>query len=392
MRHDSTIVPDELSSVAAFSHVVGAIYDCALDPALWPEAMREVCQAADFCAGLIAVQDLGTGAGRLHQSWNISQEWLDRIVVYGPEIAGWVRGFPERYLRPLDEPAVVTRLVGREVIDSSRYYNEWLKPHRIIDAVQLAVLRQNDRIGSLSLSRHENSGVVGEREVAILRLLSPHIRRAIAISDTIDMQTMAIGTFEASLDLIAVGVVLVDARAAIIHANRAARAMLAAGSPIRSDRGELRTLMPEATAALQAAIAKGVANDAAIGGAGIGIPAPQSDGAPALIHVLPLIHGDVRGRVAPRASAALFITPAAGNAIDDSSAALAALFDLTAAERRTLERIIAGDTLAEAAQALDVAITTVRTHLAHIFDKTGVSRQADLIRLAGRLAPPSSVR
>src|SRR5258708_1263584 len=114
---------------------------------------------------------------------------------------------------------------------------------------------------------------------------------------------------------------------------------------------------------------------------------PQADGEPSLIHVLPLMHGDVRGRIAPRASAALFITPAVGGS-DNSAVSLAALFDLTSAELRTLERIIAGDTLSEAAQALEVAITTVRTHLAHIFDKTGTSRQADLIRLAAKFAPP----
>jgi DNA-binding CsgD family transcriptional regulator len=42
---------------------------------------------------------------------------------------------------------------------------------------------------------------------------------------------------------------------------------------------------------------------------------------------------------------------------------------------------------AETAQALDVALTTVRTHLAHIFDKTGTSRQAELVRLAPPSAP-----
>jgi DNA-binding CsgD family transcriptional regulator len=55
---------------------------------------------------------------------------------------------------------------------------------------------------------------------------------------------------------------------------------------------------------------------------------------------------------------------------------------------RTLDRLVAGDTLAEAAQALGVALATVRTHLAHIFEKTGTSRQAELIRLAAKFAPP----
>jgi DNA-binding CsgD family transcriptional regulator len=387
MPPNNIATPDELSSIAAFSHVVGSIYDCALDPARWPEAIREICAAASCCAGVIGVNDLTSGAARLQQHWNYEQEWLDRMVLYGPEIAGWLRSAPEHYLRPLDEPLLVMSVVGREVIERSRYYNEWLRPKGIIDALQLTVLRQSDRVGVLALSRHESSGQIAEHEVAIMRLLSPHIRRAVAISDVIDIQAMAVGTFEASLDLIANGVVLVDAGAAIVHANRAARAMLAAGSPIRSDRGGLRTLLPEATTALQAAIAKSTGNEAAIGGAGIGIPAPQAEGEPALIHVLPLAHGDVRARIAPRASAALFITPAVGG-MDNSAAALAALFDLTSAELRTLERILAGDTLAEAAEALEVAITTVRTHLAHIFDKTGTSRQAELIRLAARLTPP----
>jgi DNA-binding CsgD family transcriptional regulator len=379
-------MPDDITSIAAFSQTVGSIYDCALDPTRWPEAIREICEAAGCCAGVIGVNDLASGAVRLQQYWNYEQDWLDRMVLYGPEIAGWLRSVPEHYLRPLDESLTVKRVVGREVIERSRYYNEWLRPKGIIDALQLTVLRQSDRVGVLALSRHESKGEIAEHDVAIMRLLSPHIRRAVAISDVIDMQAMAVGTFEASLDLIANGVALVDARAAVIHANRAARAMLAAGSPIRSDRGELRTLLPEATAALQAAIAKSTGDEAAMGGAGIGIPAPRAEGERALIYVLPLIHGDVRGRIAPRASAALFITPA-GEGIDNS-AALAALFDLTSAEMRTLERIIAGDTLAEAAEALEVAITTVRTHLARIFDKTGTSRQADLIRLVARFSPP----
>ena len=91
--------------------------------------------------------------------------------------------------------------------------------------------------------------------------------------------------------------------------------------------------------------------------------------------------------IAPRASAALFISPAA-NGIGAPPAALAALFDLSPAETRTLERLLAGDTLAEVADKLGIAVTTARTHLAHIFDKTGTSRQSELILLAAKFSPP----
>jgi len=78
--------------------------------------------------------------------------------------------------------------------------------------------------------------------------------------------------------------------------------------------------------------------------------------------------------------------------IGTPAAALAALFNLTAAEMRTLEQLLAGDTPAQAADKLGIQITTLRTHQAHIFDKTGTSRLTDLIRLAGKFSPPISQR
>src|SRR5262252_4126623 len=230
-------MPDDITSIAAFSRTVGSIYDCALDPVRWPEAIREICEASSCCAGVIGVNDLASGAVRLQQQWNYGQDWLDRMILYGPEIAGWLATVPERCLRPVDEPMVGRWHIDWDLVERSRYYTEWLRPRGITDVLQLTVLRRSDRVGVLALSRHESNGAITEGHVAIMRLLSPHIRRAIAISDTINMQAMAVGTFEGSLDLIAAGVVLVDAQAAIIHANRAAQAMLAAGSPIRSDRG-----------------------------------------------------------------------------------------------------------------------------------------------------------
>jgi DNA-binding CsgD family transcriptional regulator len=61
---------------------------------------------------------------------------------------------------------------------------------------------------------------------------------------------------------------------------------------------------------------------------------------------------------------------------------------LTAAETRLLEQLARNATLAEAAKTLGISQLTARTHLAHIFSKTGISRQADLLTMVGRLAPP----
>jgi DNA-binding CsgD family transcriptional regulator len=63
---------------------------------------------------------------------------------------------------------------------------------------------------------------------------------------------------------------------------------------------------------------------------------------------------------------------------------------LTPAETRVLASLLAGRTLAETAVTLDIAPSTAKTHLDNIFSKTGVTRQADLMRLGTGLVPPTA--
>ena len=220
----------------------------------------------------------------------------------------------------------------------------------------------------------------------VMRLLAPHLRRAAVISDVLNMQAVEIETFESAVDLLQAGVLFVDRDCRIIHANRVAQAMLQEGSPIQSVRGELRTHLPQTTAALEKAVAVSV--ESAIGRSGIGVPLLRPDGHPAHAHVLPLMSGDIRSRLAPAASAALFVT-VHGKGADPPAEAIAAVFDLTPAEIRVVQRLLAGRTPAEIADELDLALPTVRTHLARIFAKTGTSRQSDLVLLATQLASPA---
>src|SRR5262245_65198042 len=67
---------------------------------------------------------------------------------------------------------------------------------------------------------------------------------------------------------------------------------------------------------------------------------------------------------------------------------IAAAFDLTPAEIRTLGRLLGGSSPAEIADELGVALPTVRTHLSNIFAKTGTARQLDLVLLATEFTKP----
>jgi DNA-binding CsgD family transcriptional regulator/PAS domain-containing protein len=373
-------------AIAELSDVIGAIYDCAIDPSRWEAALREVCAATRCFAGVLGVHNLTTGTARLHVAWNIDPEWVAQMTRSAPEVEEMFRSIPDLNRRPLDEPITGMRDMDPAVLERNRYY-QWVRARGIVDMIQIFAMRRPDRIAGLALSRHESNGLVSDHDLAVARLLAPHIRRAITISDVLDMQAITINTFASSLDLFQTGVVLVDRDARIVHANRAAEAMLRSASPVRSEGGEIATPMARTSVALKAAIAKASDDEAAMGRVGMGIPVPGKDGRSAVIHVLPLAGGDLRRRIAPRASAALFVTSATDGATLPPDA-MATLFDLSTAETRTLEHLLAGRTPKAIAQTLGVALPTVRTHLARIFAKTGTSRQADLVRLAAQLAPP----
>jgi DNA-binding CsgD family transcriptional regulator len=374
-------------SSAVFSNIVGIIYDCALDPAVWPVSLREVCWLSGFAAGRICVTHFPTRSVRLLQYYNYDPVWIEVAVRnYWDEIAEFWTSVPNRMTRPLDEPVCVTREVPRFATNESRYFREWLRPRGVIDAVWLMVLRERDSVGTISLSRHESAGAVTDRDLQIIGLLAPHLRRAATISDTLNMQTIKIGTFESAFELLRAGVLFVDRDCKIIHANWAARVMLEKGSPIQSLHGELKTQVAQTAAALKKAVA--AATETAIGRMGIGVPVPQPDGGPAYIHVLPLMTGHTRSRLVPRASAALFVTVKDGGA-GPPAEAIAAVFDLSPAETRILQGLLTGRAPAEIADDLGLATPTVRSHLANIYAKTGTARQLDIMRLAAQLISPA---
>ena len=143
----------------------------------------------------------------------------------------------------------------------------------------------------------------------------------------------------------------------------------------------------KANEALEAALVQATSDEAQLGYKGIGIPARRADGMPFDLHALPLRRGEIRPVLMQNAVVAIFIAPA------DSpprlpTDALVLLYDLTPAEVRIFELICEGRTQAEIAAKIGIASSTVKTHLLRVFEKTGCSRQAELIKLAASFNLP----
>jgi DNA-binding CsgD family transcriptional regulator len=68
------------------------------------------------------------------------------------------------------------------------------------------------------------------------------------------------------------------------------------------------------------------------------------------------------------------------HAVARPSAAFAKKYKLSPAEAGLAARLVSGMSLKQAAAAIGVSENTVRSHLKRVFVKTGVRRQAELVR------------
>jgi DNA-binding CsgD family transcriptional regulator len=57
-------------------------------------------------------------------------------------------------------------------------------------------------------------------------------------------------------------------------------------------------------------------------------------------------------------------------------------------ELRVLLAVVEVGGVPEVAEVLGIAETTVKTHLGHLYEKTGVRRQADLVKLVAGFSNP----
>jgi DNA-binding CsgD family transcriptional regulator len=177
------------------------------------------------------------------------------------------------------------------------------------------------------------------------------------------------------------GVLLVDAAGKVRFANRAAEGMLADGAGLRVAGGVVQAARTDETCILRKAIASSVETAAHGAETAMGrVRLSRGDGRrPLRVLVIPLRPQAPWTRLY-QPSAILFVNdPERDVAI--RSAHLRDEFGLTRAEAALALEILAGQGLQVAAGRLQITLTTARTHLAHIFEKTGTRRQAELVRL-----------
>jgi DNA-binding CsgD family transcriptional regulator len=368
--------------------IVGDIYDCAIEPERWPPTLKRIVDyvGAD-CAWLnfydIHKAHLGWGA-----AWGLDpraqRSYDGRLHAINPMLsAGW---FADVY-----EPYTAHGLMGDEFF-STRFYKEWVAPNGWQDAAVTVLTKAPTRVTALTLPRHAGRAQFTPDDMGRVRLLAPHLSRSVTIAYMLDDRALRDDMLSATLDLLIVGIVLVDSEARIVHANRAGARHLDEAQSVRRSDDRLSARDPVAAAALRDAIMRATRAGATLEVAktGIAVPITGVDGRDLAAWVLPL-DGGLRNEFASafRAKVAVFLREL-GDTAPLPGELFVRRYGITPAECRVLMLLAQGMSPHETADALGCSEPTVRTHMQRLFTKTGTSGQPDLMRLAMSALAPAS--
>jgi DNA-binding CsgD family transcriptional regulator len=221
-----------------------------------------------------------------------------------------------------------------------------------------------------------------------MHMIVSHIKRASRGRDFFGRDMVLsrlVGSVMAGADF---GLILASVDRGIIYANNQADALMRARNGVRCDRNSITAKGFTSSRDLQSLVATASRqqDESAKGGTLI---LRDADGALSLaVHVVPLCRNFAQDPSYKDQPAAGFIIVDCQQALSERISDFADLFALTAGEARVASQLVSGEGLRKAASYLNIALSTARSHLRHIFEKTGTHSQAELVKVFCQVTLP----
>lgn len=267
----------------------------------------------------------------------------------------------------------------------TEFYNDWLLPqNRAVAAAAMKLVGESGEVVNLLVHYPlSKSGVYDRAAVKVLTNIRGNLDRSVNLARLLraDLET---AVAEAALvERSRCAAFIVDGDRCLREANRLAERLFASGHGVAVRHG--RCHLADAAADARFAMALGKLSR--------GEPTPISRigfrtaaGAwQVSLAALPIAQPPGRSRLAllPLRRMVLVLAVDLGSRASNAGSleALGGGFGLTQSEIAFCKRLLLGETIAEAAEKLGITQGTARTRLKAIFQKTGTSRQAELMLL-----------
>jgi hypothetical protein len=234
-----------VSEIIEFSAVVGDIYDAAIDPTLWQQALASICAYVGGASAVLYWHDSATERSEALHLFN--------------EIPHYTKLYFEKYLpmNPMfpaatfvDAGVVVGSddIMPRAELEKTRFYREWIEPQGIVDALSVNLEKGLTHTSMINIRTEVvPDDHMRERMAAIV----PHLQRAVSIGRLFDQRKATEEALTTTLDHVEAAVFMVGSDGVIVFANEPAKTMMADGKLVQQKGKTLQAAAGEANRVLR---------------------------------------------------------------------------------------------------------------------------------------------
>ncbi|MBW6421243.1 LuxR C-terminal-related transcriptional regulator [Rhizobium sp. XQZ8] len=353
-----------------------SLYEAALVPELWTEACERLAShVGSSTAAIFTVDPAGTH--RYVASRNIDDAYAKfsqselRFQNIRPQRA--LEKFPFSFARDID-------FLTKEERENDVILREFIRPAGMEWEAGCGFQEPTGHTIIVALMRSREMSHFSDEQMAQLDGLKPDLARAAYISSRLAFNEARSITQTLALLGLPAAVIGDNGQAIAMNAEieeLSPRIRTGAGDRLVLEGRGANLLLEEAVERYRAQATPTVQS----------LPMLPRDGAPALIlHLLPIRRA--ARDVFSRSMAVLAVTQV-GQLGPPDMRVLCGLFDLTPAEARVARAVAIAQTPEMIAATLGISLETARSHLKKIMQKTGTTRQAELVLLLSGLAAPS---
>ncbi|CEA02572.1 hypothetical protein BN1049_00796 [Pseudomonas saudimassiliensis] len=283
---------------------------------------------------------------------------------------------------PADQVYSMDQLMSREEWESSTYYRDYSQPNDVYHIMGANIATADAGVLGFRLTRSQRQPAFDEQDRALCLRLLPHLRRSLQVHNLLGRSESLGNLYAAAVNRLSVATLVLDAAGGVLQLNDVARELLGQADGLKlvgsrleasypSDNRELHKLIRDAVESKDAPQPRG-AREA------LSVARPSGEVSLGVV-VEPIAGAEwAEGRGQP--AVMVYIRDAVGKSQVDNRVARE-LFNFTPAETALSLQLANGLSLEEAAEELGIMRNTARAHLRAIFSKTGVRRQAELVRV-----------
>lgn len=370
---------------AAQQTLVGRLYDCALDDTLWRALCADLADLFGGASDAIVILENADGAHLFSSTRNFDEDAVRAYEAYYWQHdiwAAWARRLGISRVHSSAEHVRDQELVRTE------FYADFCRPRDLFHVIGAIVPVAPGEVALLGVHRQHAQGHFSQGALLQTQLqeLLPHLQRALQIRSRLAKSSMAERYSRAALDALDIAVLLLDARLDVLYANTRALDIFGPDPPrslqLLAAGTHWRMPPPLACAVRQAIGTSAAAGRSAVQPVAQALRLPRPGSPDLYLNVAPF--HPPQGSCADQRCAIVLAREAHAPGI--CAQALQQLFALTPAEALVGQALAQGAAIDAIAAASGVSVNTVKTHLHHIYGKTGATRQGELIALLHQCA------